>query len=78
MRVKGIWYQPDQVDAEGNTLVTECVIVEVPGPKRYLRLWLDQRAPYTEWGWVLHKSAIQLWPQEEEQDGAASTHPGQS
>lgn len=55
--VAEIWYQEP---AEG---VAECVSIRVHGgPKPFMRVWPQDPDLGVEWGWVLHESAVQIYP----------------
>jgi len=49
-----IWLTPA---SEG--VLPSLSLLQLGGPKRFMRLWLDTRT--VEWGWSLHKTAVLLW-----------------
>lgn len=54
---ESIWLTP-----QGDKVAVPIISIEVHGaPKAYLRLFLRPDR-YTEWGWILHESAVQIWP----------------
>ena len=58
---ESIWLTPSS-----DEVAVPIVSIEILGcPKAYLRLFL-QPDRYTEWGWTLHRTAVQLWPTAEE------------
>lgn len=56
---ESIWLTP-----QSDEVAAPIISIEVHGaPKAYLRLFL-QPDRHTEWGWILHHSAVRLWPVE--------------
>lgn len=57
--VAEIWYQEPDSDMG----IEECVSIGVyGGHKRFMRVWPQRPDLGIEWGWVVHESAVQVYP----------------
>src|SRR5215467_1911391 len=54
-----IWFVPQSDDAQAHYVLE----YSGRGPKAYLNLWLGKEfgQELTEWNWVVHESAVELW-----------------
>jgi hypothetical protein len=54
-----IWFVPQSDDAQAHYVLE----YSGRGPKAYLNLWLGSNygEELTEWNWILHESAVELW-----------------